>query len=49
MNSLDIQSRAKQVGEKVRGEDGVSNAVAFIEEGFGESGISTEKVFGVKA
>ncbi len=49
MDSSDMQSRAKQVGEQVRGEDGVSNAVAFIEEGFGESGISTEKVFGVKA
>ena len=43
MDSSDIKSRAKQVGEQVRGEDGVSNAVAFIEECFGESGISTEK------
>jgi UDP:flavonoid glycosyltransferase YjiC (YdhE family) len=43
MDSSDIQSRAKQVGEQVRGEDGVSNAVAFIEGCFGKSGVSTEK------
>lgn len=44
MDSSDIQQRAKQVGEQVRKEDGVSNAVTFIEECFGESRISIESL-----